>query len=284
MAVPYHTITIKSHLPDTVTRRRNPILKAATLCLLALIAITSHAQTPTLQATPAPAGPTQNNQSFYVTPPAKPAPTLYRNLIFLDPAHGGADTGASLPNNLLEKDITLALASRIKTLLSAAGFTVITSHETDIDLSTDQRAEIANHARPAVCLVLHATSTGTGVHIITSALTPADSTATPRILPWDTAQTYTLPQSLRVANQIGLAFVDAKLPVLLTRASVRPLDNLTCPAVAIELAPINPNGSASTPASDATYQQQAAQAIATALTTWRTRNAPPPSATTGAPR
>ena len=287
MAVPYRTITIKSHLPDTVTRRRNPILKAATLCLLALIAITSHAQTPTLQATPAPAPqtpapPTQNNQSFYVTQSPKPAPTLYRNLIFLDPAHGGADTGASLPNNLLEKDITLALASRIKTLLTAAGFTVITSHETDTDISTDQRAEIANHARPAVCLVLHATSTGTGVHIITSALTPADSTATPRILPWDTAQTYTLPQSLRVANQIGLALVDAKLPVILTRATIRPLDNLTCPAVAIELAPLT----SSTPASNATYQQQAAQAIVTALTTWRTRNAPPPStpAAAGVPR
>ncbi len=265
-----------------MTRSRNPILKAATLSLLALIAITSHAQTPTPQAPPLPS--TQRDQSFYVTQLPKPAPALYRNLIFLDPAHGGADTGASLPNNLLEKDITLALASRIKTLLTAAGFTVITSHETDTDLTTYQRAEIANHARPAVCLVLHATSTGTGVHIITSALTPASNpTATPRILPWDTAQTYTLPQSLRVANQIGLAFVDAKLPVLLTRAFVRPLDNLTCPAVAIELAP-NPNGSASTAVSDPTYQQQAAQAIATALTTWRTRNAPPPSATTGAPR
>lgn len=269
-----------------MTRPRNPILKAATLCLLALGATASQAQAPAPQVFPTPAAPAlpaQKDQSFYVSQVPKPAPTLYRNLIFLDAAHGGSDTGARLPNNVLEKDVTLALASRIKTLLTAAGFYVVSSHETDSDLTTDQRAEIANHARPAVCIVLHASSSGSGVHIITSALTaPDDLTATPRVLPWDTAQAYTLPQSLRVANQIGLAFVDAKVPVILTRATVRPLDNLTCPAVAIELAPL----ASSTPASDAAYQQQAAQAIVAALTTWRTKNAPPPStpAAAGVPR
>jgi N-acetylmuramoyl-L-alanine amidase len=277
LAFPRHTITIKSHLPITVTQIRTPILQAATL--LALSAAASHAQTS------APAPPTQNNQSFYVNQLPKPAPTLYRNLIFLDAAHGGDDTGARLPNSILEKDITLALESRVKALLTAAGFYVVSSHETDTNLTTDQRAEIANHARPAACIILHATSTGSGVHIITSALTPPDDpTATPRILPWDTAQTYTVPQSLRVANLIGLALVDAKLPTLLTRATVRPLDNLTCPAVAIELAPLVA-GSSSFQPSDSGYQQRAAQAIATALTTWRTRNAPPPTQpTTGAPR
>ncbi len=274
-----------------MTRNRHPILKAATLCLLALSALASHAQTP-IPSTPAPAAtptptPSQNDHSFYVAQAAKPAPTIYRNLIFLDPAHGGTDIGARLPNNVLEKDITLALASRIKTLLTTAGFYVVSSHETDADLTTDQRAEIANHARPAVCILLHATATGSGVHIITSALTaPDDPTARPASLPWDTAQAYTLPQSLRVANQIGLALIDAKLPVILAQATVRPLDNLTCPAVAIELAPLT-TGSTTFQPTDSGYQQKAAQAIADALITWRTRNAPPPStpaAAPGAPR
>ena len=253
-----------------MTRSRNPILKAATLCLLALIAITSHAQTPTPQATPAPAAPTQNNQSFYVTPPPKPAPTLYRNLIFLDPAHGGADTGASLPNSLLEKNITLALASRIKTLLTAAGFTVITSHETDTDLTTDQRAEIANHAHPTACLVLHATDSGNGVHIITSTLAPPDEFEGPHpTVLWNSAQASSVSQSLNLANEIGLALQHAKLPVILSRASVRPIDNLTCPAVAIEIAPLVPADSDPTPITNAAYQQRIVRAIAAALISWR---------------
>jgi N-acetylmuramoyl-L-alanine amidase len=270
-----------------VTQHCNPILKAATLCLLALTTAASRAQAPAAQTPSAPtATPSQRDQSFYVSQLPKPAPALYRNLIFLDAAHGGSDTGARLPNNVLEKDVTLALASRIKALLAAAGFYVVSSHETDTDMTTDQRAEIANHARPAACIVLHATSTGSGVHIFTSALTaPDDPTAAPRVLPWDTAQAYTLPQSLRFANQIGLAFTDAKLPVILTQATVRPLDNLTCPAVAIELAPLA-SGSSSFRPTDSGYQQRVAQAIATALTTWRTLNAPPPSQAnpTGVPR
>ena len=282
----HHIVTIKSHPPghrDTtpqpnpqgrdslpLRRRRRNVARAGTYALDA----------------PGARSPTQRDQSFYVAQVPKPPPILYRNLIYLDAAHGGSDTGARLSNNVLEKDINLALASRIKALLAAAGFYIVSSHESDTDMTTDQRAEIANHARPAVCLLLHATSTGSGVHIITSALTASDdATAAPRILPWDTAQSYTLPQSIRVANQIGLGLVDAKVPVILTRATVAPLDNLTCPAVVVELAPLGA-GSATLQPSDSGYQQKAAQAIANALVTWRTRNAPPPSppAVTGAPR
>jgi N-acetylmuramoyl-L-alanine amidase len=67
-----------------------------------------------------------------------------------------------------------------------------------------------------------------------------------------------------------VALDQAKLPILLFRASTPPLDNLTCPAAAIELAPVD----SSTPVTDTTYQQQAAQAIVTALTSYRTHNAP----------
>ncbi|MEO6981928.1 MAG: N-acetylmuramoyl-L-alanine amidase [Edaphobacter sp.] len=203
-----------------------------------------------------------------------------RALILIDPAHGGPDTGARLPTNLLEKDITLALATRLRTTLSAAGFTILTTRDSDpaATLPADQRAEAANHAHPAACLILHATSSGTGVHIITSALTPTGEP--PRVIPWDTAQSASIPESLTLANELGLALLRAKLLVLLTYASVPPLDNLTCPAVAIEIAPLSHPGSTPTPVSDATYQQHVAEAIAAALTSWRSHNTP----TTGAPR
>jgi N-acetylmuramoyl-L-alanine amidase len=79
--------------------------------------------------------------------------------------------------------------------------------------------------------------------------------------------------SLRLANEIGLALQSAHLPVVLLRASVPPIDNLICPAVAIELAP-----SSNTPVTDAAYQQHIAEAIASALASFRTHNAPPPAA------
>jgi N-acetylmuramoyl-L-alanine amidase len=84
--------------------------------------------------------------------------------------------------------------------------------------------------------------------------------------------------SLRLANEIGLALESAHLPVVLLRASVPPIDNLICPAVAIELAP-----SSDTPVTDAAYQQHIAEAVADALASFRTHNAPPPAATPAPP-
>jgi len=204
----------------------------------------------------------------------QPAP---RTLIFLDPAHGGPDTGAHLPNSLLEKDITLAFAARLRSALGASGFSVISTRDTDpaAALTTDQRAEIGNHAHPAACLILHATSSGTGVHVITSALPSALESEEPHAaIPWDTAQAAFIPQSLSLANEIGLSLEHAKLHVILSRASLRPVDNLTCPAVAIEIAPLTVADADPTPVDDAIYQTNISKAIAAALISWRNHNAP----------
>ena len=165
-----------------------------------------------------------------------------RTLIFLDPAHGGLDPGAHLPNNVLEKDLTLAFATRLRAQLSAAGFALLSTRDADpaVPFPTDQRAEIANHAHPAACLILHATSSGSGIHVITSSLPPNTLDDPHATIPWNTAQSASIPQSLALANEIGLALEHAKLPVILSRAAIRPLDNLICPAVAIEIAPLTP--------------------------------------------
>jgi N-acetylmuramoyl-L-alanine amidase len=204
-----------------------------------------------------------------VAPAQQPTP---RTVVLLDPAHGGPDPGAHLPNNLLEKDLTLAFATRLRALLTTSGFTIISTRDADpaVPFTTDQRAEIANHAHPAACLILHATDSGNGVHIITSALTsPSDFDEPHATIPWNTAQAASIPQSLSLANEIGLALQHARLPVILSRASLRPLDNLTCPAIAIEIAPLTPADSDPTPITDTTYQQNIAKAIAAALTSWR---------------
>jgi N-acetylmuramoyl-L-alanine amidase len=211
-------------------------------------------------------------------PAQQPTP---RTVILLDPAHGGPETGANLDGHLLEKDLTLAFAARLRALLTTSGISVIATRDADptVPFTPDQRAEIANHAHPPPCRILHATPTGNGIHLVTSNLTPADDPEAPHTaIPWDTAQSASLPQSLSLANELGVALLHAKLPVILTRAAIRPLDNLTCPAVAIEIAPLSLSNSDPTPVSDSAYQQRIGQAIAEAVLSWRTHNPPPPGA------
>ena len=59
------------------------------------------------------------------------ASQMDRNLVVLDPAHGGQDAGATLGDNIFEKDVTLAIAARLRATLTAAGFTVVSTRDAD---------------------------------------------------------------------------------------------------------------------------------------------------------
>lgn len=223
------------------------------------------------------------------TPPPAPRSTLNHALVFLDPAHGGDDAGAPLLSPagepIFEKDITLALAGRLRSQLSALGLTVLSTRDTEAQAAgapstgaispsaptPDQRAGQANHVHPFACIVLHATGTGSGVHLITSALPlPHSSDAAPTLLAWDAAQAGFLQQSDRLAAEISTAIARAGLPVHTSRATIRPLDSLTCPAVLLELAPTRGLSPA-----DSGYQARVAQSVATALLFWRGHADPP---------
>jgi N-acetylmuramoyl-L-alanine amidase len=209
------------------------------------------------------------------------APEMNRNLVVLDPAHGGQDAGTTLGDKILEKDVTLAIAARMRATLTAAGFTVVSTRDagSDTPLTGDQRAEIANRAHALACIVIHATASGSGLHLYTSALQPPqeDSSAnyplTPRVafvpVPWEQAQAASVSQSLRLVNDLRAALGKANLPVVAGRGPVRPLDNLQCPAVALELAPLLVAGSDAIPAMDPDYQQRIAATLTTALQVWR---------------
>ncbi|GAC1361143.1 MAG: hypothetical protein NVSMB3_09330 [Acidobacteriaceae bacterium] len=99
------------------------------------------------------------------------------------------------------------------------------------------------------------------------------------VVPWDSAQAAYQPQSVRLANEVGVSLTNAHLPTLLGLASLRPLDNLTCPAIALEIAPLKLPRSNLTPPDDEAYQQCIAQATAAALISWRSHNPPPPAKT-----
>lgn len=204
-----------------------------------------------------------------------------RTLVVLDPAHGGQDAGATLGDRVLEKDVTLALAAQLRAALTAAGFTVISTREAEtVDPPTsDQRAEIANRAHAVACLVLHATASGSGVHLYTSTLPPTEEDASADgaaasgaafvPVPWERAQAEYVSRSLRLASDLSAALGKANLPLVSGRAPVRPLDNLMCPAVAIELAPLPVADGETTPVTDAAYQQRVAATLAATLAAWR---------------
>lgn len=208
-----------------------------------------------------------------------PLATGPRPVVVLDPAHGGLDAGAHLSGNLLEKDVTLALAVRTRAALSAAGFSVISTRDSDLGglLSADQRAEIANRPHVLACLVLHATATGSGVHVYISKLkerpaSPPSSEDQRQAfvpVPWDSAQASVVNQSSALSKDVANAISAAQIPVLIGEASVRPLDNLLCPAVVVEIAPLSSSDSVQTAVSDSNYQQHLAAAIASALKAWR---------------
>ena len=77
-------------------------------------------------------------------------------VIAVDPGHGGSDRGVChFPDELIEKEINLDMAGRLKTLLEAAGAQVLLTRAEDTYLSLDERAEAANKAGAHLFLSLH---------------------------------------------------------------------------------------------------------------------------------
>lgn len=239
---------------DTASRVsvRLPRYRLLVICALALSApaplLTSHlsAQQPSLSARPAAA----------VQP---------QFLIVLDAAHGGTDAGAHLAGSLDEKDLVLALVIRLRSMLSARGVPVITTRESDAMLPPAQRAALANAHKAAACLILHASDSGSGIHLFTSSLPPAQPAT---FLPWDQAQAAYLPQSLRWAAEINTAMTHAGVPVTLGRTAMQPLDNMTCPAAAVEIAPLTKEGAITAALTDPDYQSRILAGLAAAIEGW----------------
>jgi N-acetylmuramoyl-L-alanine amidase len=199
---------------------------------------------------------------------AQTAPDAPRSVVVLDAAHGGDDAGARLGSEA-EKAYTLALSIRLRSLLTARGFSVVTTRESDATVDPNFRAEIANHAGAQACLSLHAAEGGTGVHLFVSSLAPVDDRGLP---PWKTAQAAWIMRSLSFAGVVNSALSHASIPVTLGRLSLPAIDSMTCPAVTVEVAPMRSND-AQGPAGldDPDYQARVADALAAALVDWRSQ-------------
>lgn len=186
-----------------------------------------------------------------------------RFTVLLDPARGGTEDGAHIDEHTTEKQVTLDLANRLRALLNARDFNVVVTRDADVTMTNDARAAVANQSKPVACLLLHATAAGKGLHLFTSAL-PQVAPQTVAV-PWDEAQAPFADRSQRLEGELSTAFGRSKIAVSSGRTWVRPLDNMQCPAVAIEIAP---DGEGAT-AADHGYQNRIAETIAGALLFWR---------------
>lgn len=243
-----------------------PIVAAAAILLFALgwiWAQTVPAPAPQGQASPtSPGQPLPNQTSPGQTQPAvQPVATPPKPLVMIDPAHGGSESGAVLNPTVLEKDVTLALARRLRLDLAAHGFVAELVRDGDVNLSTDDRAAKANAARPALYLCLHASSEPGGIGVYTAMLAENGETSGP-FADWNTAQFSFLPASRAAQQEIAAAIQKSGMPARALTAPLRPLGSVTNPAVALELAPTKADVSQ---LSAADFQQNVSTALANGI-------------------
>jgi|SoiMethySBSTD1v2_1073268.scaffolds.fasta_scaffold199805_3 N-acetylmuramoyl-L-alanine amidase len=87
--------------------------------------------------------------------PDAPAANRRVRVVVIDPGHGGMDTGVKTPS-ASEKDLTLALARRLRTALQMRlGATVLLTRDSDIAMDNEARSAVANNNQANLFISLH---------------------------------------------------------------------------------------------------------------------------------
>ncbi len=218
----------------------------------------------TIDISPAGAPQTTEPTTPQTPPGAAPLPDLTGaaaslRTIAIDPGHGGDDEGAKGAQGTKEKDVTLAVARRLKAALeSRLGVRVLLSRDDDRAVPLDDRTAVANNGKADLFLSLHANASWrpalAGASIATAAFGPQDDEAahavasellptingTPRgidFIPWDLAQIQHVTQSETFGRTIAEQ-LQGKVPMLPTpfvSAPLRVLEPANMPAVLVEL-------------------------------------------------
>ncbi len=75
--------------------------------------------------------------------------------VVIDAGHGGYDRGGIPGQRVLEKDMTLDVARRLKSVLSASGYRVVMTRDSDVFVPLGTRCAIANSNRNAIFVSVH---------------------------------------------------------------------------------------------------------------------------------
>ena len=214
--------------------------------------------------------------------------------VVIDPGHGGDEIGTQGAKGTLEKDITLSVARRLRTLIeSRLGAKVFLTREDDRTLSLDDRSAFANNHQADVFLSIHANSAvrpalkGAEVYFLT--VERADAEARKRagdnattlpalgggsreidLILWETAQARYLEQSSALAGFLERALAGRieVSPRAVQQAPFRVLVGANMPAALVEIGYLS-NAEQETQLASGAYQDQIAQALLDALIKFR---------------
>ncbi len=194
--------------------------------------------------------------------PAPPAEPPVVRTVVIDPGHGGEEVGAQGPGGMLEKDVTLAIARKLRAqIVNTLGYQVFLTRDNDVDLPLDQRTAIANNYKADLFLSIHANAhrargaTGAEVYFLSYQASeeerriahlegeaPALAAAAPgsdlALILWDMAQSEHLEASSALASRIQeeLAVVSGSEGRGVKQAPFRVLVGAAMPAALVELA------------------------------------------------
>ena len=194
-------------------------------------------------------------------PPLVQATAAGLRTIVIDPGHGGDETGARGPGGTLEKDVTLAVARRLKAAVeSRLGLRVLLTRDDDRTVPMDERAALANNNKADLFISLHANAAAGGVasgaEVFYVSLEPqgeeakrmaeAERASMPvfgggtrdiDIMLWEVAQARYVDQSSRLASLVAqeLRRVIPMSPEPIQRGPFRVLVGANMPAVLVEL-------------------------------------------------
>ena len=240
---------------------------------------------------PAPA-PTPAPDTRLVLPSQGPSTGL--RTIVIDPGHGGDELGTQGAKGAVEKEITLSVARRLRTLIEARlGLKVFLTREDDRTLSLDDRSAFANNHHADLFLSIHANSAvrpalkGAEVYYLTveradeEARKKADDNATTLpslgggnrtidLILWETAQARYLEQSATLAGYLeqSLRSKIEMSPRAVQQAPFRVLVGANMPAALVEIGYLS-NADQEGQLTTAAYQDQVAQALLDAIVKFR---------------
>ena len=246
----------------------------------------------TTDVAPVPAPPSPAPDTRLVIPTQGPSTGL--RTVVIDPGHGGEENGTQGAKGTLEKDITLSVARRLRTLIeSRLGLKVFLTREDDRTMSLDDRSAFANNHRADVFISIHANSAvrpalkGAEVYYLTveradeEARKKADENATTLpalgggsraidLILWETAQARYLEQSAALAGYIEQSLRPRieMSPRAVQQAPFRVLVGANMPAALVEIGYLS-NAEQETLMASGAYQEQVALSLLDALTKFR---------------
>lgn len=210
-------------------------------------------------ASPVPGVPAVTPQ---LRPTAAPSTGFKRPIVLvIDPGHGGEDGGAQGPGGRFEKDLTLALARRLRAAaVDSLSIQVFLTRDGDTEVPLDERAAIANNFNADIFISLHANgsrfASASGTEVFFLSYTAADDEARRVALQegaiaekapandkdvglilWDMAQAAQLDASSKLAGNLYGEISQASLSRSrgVKQAPFRVLVGATMPAALVEV-------------------------------------------------